>query len=109
VLVMTVSPGQGRQKFIDGIVPKIERVRAMLDSTGCGAELEVDGGFGPDTAPLVVQAGANVLVAGTAVLGVEAGIGAAIAQIRSACQVRVRADEPGPFQASRRACGAAQP
>ncbi len=83
VLVMTVNPGFGGQAFIPSMVPKIRRVRAMLDEIGSQAELEVDGGIGPETAPLVVQAGADVLVAGVAIFRSPEGIEAAIAQIRN--------------------------
>lgn len=71
LLVMTVNPGFSGQAFIDGMVPKIERAREMLDEAGSDAELEVDGGVGPDTAPRARKAGASVLVAGSAVFGAE--------------------------------------
>ena len=61
VLVMTVNPGFGGQAFIPEMVRKIENVRAMIGDR----DLEVDGGIDPNTAPLVIQAGANVLVAGS--------------------------------------------
>ncbi|MGD8399226.1 MAG: ribulose-phosphate 3-epimerase, partial [Anaerolineae bacterium] len=67
VLVMSVNPGFGGQRFIEGSVSKIREVRAMLDAANPGADLEVDGGIGPDTAGKVVAAGANVLVAGSAI------------------------------------------
>jgi len=66
VLVMTVNPGFGGQKFIP-VLDKIKDVRARIDATGRDIDLEVDGGITPETAPLVINAGANVLVAGTAV------------------------------------------
>jgi ribulose-phosphate 3-epimerase len=84
VLVMTVNPGFGGQTFISSMVPKIRRVRSMLDALGSGAELEVDGGIGPETTPLVVEAGARVLVCGSAVFHAAGGISAAIAAIRQA-------------------------
>jgi ribulose-phosphate 3-epimerase len=84
VLVMTVNPGFGGQTFISSMLPKIRRVRAMLDALGSEAELEVDGGIGPETAPLVVEAGARVLVCGSAVFHAAEGIAAAIAAIREA-------------------------
>jgi len=84
VLVMTVNPGFGGQAFIESMLPKIRRVRAMLDQIGSQAELEVDGGIDPGTAPLAVQAGANVLVAGSAIFGAEEGIAKAIAALRDA-------------------------
>ena len=67
VLVMTVNPGFGGQKFLAGMLPKIRRVRHMIDQVCPGCDLEVDGGLEPHTAPLVVEAGATVLVAGSAI------------------------------------------
>ena len=83
-LVMTVNPGFGGQAFIEGALPKIERVRAMRDELGSQAEIEVDGGIGPGTAAPVVQAGARVLVAGSAIFDAPEGIANAIAGIRRA-------------------------
>lgn len=65
VLVMTVNPGFGGQVFIDSQLQKIRKVREMIDNTGRQINLEVDGGITPETAVLVREAGANVLVAGT--------------------------------------------
>ena len=65
ILLMTVNPGFGGQAFIPAMLEKIARVRAMIGSRPI--ELEVDGGVGPDTAAACVKAGANVLVAGSAV------------------------------------------
>jgi ribulose-phosphate 3-epimerase len=79
VLVMTVNPGFGGQEFLAGMLPKIRRVRRMIEETRGDCELEVDGGIEPHTAPLVVEAGARVLVAGSAVFrapgGATAGMG----------------------------------
>ncbi|MFZ5646534.1 MAG: ribulose-phosphate 3-epimerase [Bacillota bacterium] len=69
VLVMTVNPGFGGQEFIREMLPKIRVVRGMLSSVGSGAEIQVDGGIGPATAPLVAREGATVLVAGSSVFG----------------------------------------
>lgn len=66
ILVMTVNPGFGGQKFIESQLPKIERLRKLIDQTGKDIDLEVDGGVDAATAPRVIAAGANVLVAGTA-------------------------------------------
>lgn len=66
ILVMTVNPGFGGQKFIP-VMDKIADVRARINATGRDIDLEVDGGITAETAPLVIKAGANVLVAGTAV------------------------------------------
>ncbi|NBC37885.1 ribulose-phosphate 3-epimerase [Novosphingobium sp. FSY-8] len=66
VLVMSVNPGFGGQKFISNQLRKIEAIRKMIDKTGRDIRLEVDGGIDTTTAPLCVNAGADVLVAGTA-------------------------------------------
>lgn len=84
VLVMTVNPGFGGQSYIESMTSKIQRVRAMLDAQNPGAELEVDGGIGPETARQVVEAGATVLVAGSAIFGTEGDVKAAIKRIRDA-------------------------
>ena len=84
VLVMSVNPGYGGQSFIPGVVGKIARMRSLLDENGYTAELEVDGGIGPKTAKTVVDAGARVLVAGSAVYGGKKSIAQAIADIRAA-------------------------
>ena len=68
VLLMSVNPGFGGQKFIN-IVPKLERLIEMCKEQGVSPLIQVDGGITPETAPLVVNAGANVLVAGSAVFG----------------------------------------
>jgi len=69
VLVMSVNPGFGGQHFLESQLPKIERVRRMIDATGRDIDLEVDGGITPDTAARAVAAGADALVAGTSVFG----------------------------------------
>jgi ribulose-phosphate 3-epimerase len=84
VLVMTVNPGFGHQHFIRGTLPKIRRVRQMIEQTNPDCELELDGGIDPDTAPLGVAAGANVLVAGSAIFGAEDGVAAAMKRLRAA-------------------------
>jgi ribulose-phosphate 3-epimerase len=66
ILVMTVNPGFGGQSFIDGQRAKMREARAMIDRSGRAIELEVDGGINGQTAALAVEAGADVLVAGTA-------------------------------------------
>ncbi|WP_235536724.1 ribulose-phosphate 3-epimerase, partial [Phenylobacterium sp. Root700] len=67
ILVMSINPGFGGQKFMHSQLRKIETLRKMIDATGRHIELEVDGGVTPETAPLCVSAGATALVAGTAV------------------------------------------
>jgi ribulose-phosphate 3-epimerase len=71
ILCMTVHPGFGGQSFMAEVLPKIARTRQELDRRGLAAELEVDGGIDEETAPLVVAAGARVLVAGSAVFGAD--------------------------------------
>jgi ribulose-phosphate 3-epimerase len=71
LLCMTVHPGFGGQEFMHEVLPKIERLRAELDRRELRAALQVDGGIDERTAPLVVAAGARVLVAGSAVFGHE--------------------------------------
>lgn len=66
VLVMSVNPGFGGQSFIDSQLRKVEAIRRLIDATGREIHLEVDGGVNPDTARLCVDAGADVLVAGSA-------------------------------------------
>lgn len=84
VLLMTVNPGFGGQKFISSVLDKIGQVRRLLVERGLShADVEVDGGINAQTAALVAQAGANVLVAGSAVFG-QADRQAAMAAIREA-------------------------
>jgi ribulose-phosphate 3-epimerase len=82
VLVMTVNPGFGGQHFIAGMLGKIRRVRELIDRVKPDCELELDGGIDPVTARQGVAAGANVLVAGTAIYGDPAGVAAAMDQLR---------------------------
>ncbi len=67
VLLMTVNPGFGGQKFIHSVLPKIKQVAEMVKERNLEVEIEVDGGVNAETARLCVEAGANVLVAGSAV------------------------------------------
>lgn len=82
VLLMTVNPGFGGQKYIHSVTSKITKVREMLDEAGSGAELEVDGGINADTAPIAVEAGARVLVAGSAVFNDRESVAGAIGRLR---------------------------
>ncbi|HEY7315443.1 MAG TPA: ribulose-phosphate 3-epimerase [Gemmataceae bacterium] len=84
VLVMTVNPGFGGQKFIPSTVNKIRRVRQMIDHTRPDTELEVDGGIDAETAPAAVEAGARVLVAGSAIFGAAEGVPTAMKRLRDA-------------------------
>ncbi len=67
ILVMSVNPGFGGQKFISAVLPKIAAIRRMIDDSGLDIALQVDGGVNPDTAKYVLKEGADVLVAGDAV------------------------------------------
>ena len=78
VLVMTVNPGFGGQEFIPATLSKLRQLRSTFVERGLDCELEVDGGIHHETAPLVVGAGANVLVAGSAVFGVPGGVKRAV-------------------------------
>jgi ribulose-phosphate 3-epimerase len=84
VLVMTVNPGFGHQHFLRSTLPKIRRVAQMIEQIKPGCELSVDGGIDEETAPLVVDAGANVLVAGTSVFGTDKSIAASMELLREA-------------------------
>jgi ribulose-phosphate 3-epimerase len=82
VMVMTVNPGFGGQAFLPSMLAKIATVRAMIDATGRDIRLEIDGGVAPGTARQVMEAGADTLVAGTAVFGAR-DYAAAIAGLRA--------------------------
>ena len=84
VLVMTVDPGFGHQQFIRATLPKIERVRELTERHKPGCDVEVDGGIDATTAPLVVRAGATVLVAGSAIFGDRDGVASAMKRLRAA-------------------------
>lgn len=85
VNVMTVNPGFGGQRFISGMLPKIAELRALADAIGRPVDIEVDGGINAETARTAVQAGANVLVVGTALFqapdGLDAGMRALMAAL----------------------------
>jgi ribulose-phosphate 3-epimerase len=83
VLVMTVNPGFGGQAFIQNTLHKIRLVRQTIDLFQPTCELEVDGGIDADTAPHVVEAGARVLVAGSAIFHARDGVAAALQLLRA--------------------------
>ena len=83
VLMMTVNPGFGHQHFLRTTLQKIRRVRQMIEEINSGCDVEVDGGIDAETAPLVVAAGANVLVAGTAIFGESEGVAASMDRLRA--------------------------
>jgi ribulose-phosphate 3-epimerase len=81
ILVMTVNPGFGGQQFLESQLPKIAALRRMIDASGRSIALSVDGGVTPETAPRIIDAGADTLVAGTALFGAP-DYAAAIAALR---------------------------
>jgi ribulose-phosphate 3-epimerase len=84
VLVMTVNPGFGHQQFLRTTLLKIQRVRELIERLKPGCDVEVDGGIDATTAPLVVRAGATVLVAGSAIFGDRDGVATAMKRLRTA-------------------------
>lgn len=90
VLVMTVNPGFGGQEFIRSALRKVRKVRRMSADLGVqGLRVQVDGGVNPDTAPLAVDAGADVLVAGSAVFGGPGSVADAFGALRDAVAAKV--------------------
>lgn len=83
VLIMTVNPGFGGQKFLPQTLSKIRTVAAMIKNMHLQTEIEVDGGIDAQSAPLVVDAGANVLVAGSAIFGDKDGILGGVKKIQT--------------------------
>ncbi|HJT58529.1 MAG TPA: ribulose-phosphate 3-epimerase [Ktedonobacteraceae bacterium] len=84
VLIMTVNPGFGGQEFIAEMLPKIARLRQMISQSGLHCDIEVDGGIHEGTVPGVVQAGANLLVAGSAVYNQHESVAQAMTRLRNA-------------------------
>lgn len=89
-LLMTVNPGYAGQRFIRSVLPKIRQVGSRLAERAGPADLQVDGGINETTAPEVVAAGANVLVAASAIFRGEGGIEASLARLRDAANARRR-------------------
>jgi ribulose-phosphate 3-epimerase len=95
VLVMTVNPGFGHQPFIHTTLPKVRRVHQMIAQSKLGCDLEVDGGIDESTAPLVVAAGANVLVAGSSIFNERDGVATAMQRLRAAAHQVMTGHERG--------------
>ena len=74
VMVMAVNPGWSGQPFIEGVLPKVRRLRRLIDEMRLAVEIEVDGGISPETAPLAISAGACVLVAASSVFNERASV-----------------------------------
>ena len=85
VLLMTVNPGFGGQKFITEVMPKLRKLKAILEENKLDVDIQVDGGVTSETAPEVVSAGANILVAGSAIFG-KPDIKIAVEAIRNSIQ-----------------------
>ena len=81
-LIMSVDPGFGGQEFIEDVLPKVRRLRRLLDERGLAVEVAIDGGITPETAPRCVEAGVRVLVAGTAIFNERASIAENMARLR---------------------------
>ncbi len=92
VLVMSVNPGLGGQSFIENSLDKISRMQNLILETGSNTEIEVDGGIKADTVARVVSAGANVLVAGSAVFNDNVTVAESIRDIRSRYQIKTKKD-----------------
>lgn len=86
LLIMTVNPGFGGQSFIESMIPKIARARRMADDAGVDLDIAVDGGIDVTTAPRVVRAGANLLIAGTAVFDNGTPVMEACTALRSSAE-----------------------
>ena len=86
ILIMTVNPGFGGQSFIEAMIPKITDARKMADAAGVDIDIAVDGGIDVNTAPRVVEAGANFLVAGSSIFGSKLGVYAACTALRESIQ-----------------------
>lgn len=82
ILLMSVNPGFGGQRFIEASVEKVRRLRQRITECGAQAEVEIDGGIDPATAPRVVAAGATMLVAGSAVFRAPGGAGEGVRRLR---------------------------
>src|SRR5262249_56278414 len=87
VLIMTVNPGFGHQHFIQSTLPKVKRVRQMIEQSKRACQIEVDGGIDPQTAPLAVAAGADVLVAGSAGFNETESVTAAMRRLQEAALI----------------------
>ena len=81
-LIMSVDPGFGGQEFIEDVLPKVRRLRRLLDEQGLAVELAIDGGITAETAPRCVEAGVRVLVAGTAIFNEKGSVAENMARLR---------------------------
>ena len=96
VLAMTVNPGYGGQAFIPGVLSKVKRLRKMIDDAGLATELEVDGGIKPDNVATLMDAGATVIVAGSAVYNNRVNIKAGVGEMRTGMSASSRSTAGSP-------------
>src|SRR5579863_9920190 len=89
ILIMTVNPGFGGQDFIPEMLPKIASLRQILTQRGLSCDIEVDGGIHEQTVPRVIKAGANLLVAGSAVYNEKESVTVALSRLRNATAIQV--------------------
>jgi len=92
VLLMTVNPGYAGQQFIPSVLSKVRQVRSLIQERGLELDLQVDGGINESTAPRVVDAGANVLVAASAIFKGEGGPEAAARRLKAAANATAKAE-----------------
>ena len=90
VLVMTVNPGFGGQAYLASMEPKVAEVRRLIDERGLDVDVEVDGGISPSTVSGATAAGANVLVAGSALYRDPEGLAHAVAELRALAEAAQR-------------------
>ena len=90
VLVMTVNPGFGGQRFIPSTLDKIRKLRQIITSKSFGARIEVDGGIGPDNLQQVLDAGADVIVVGSAIFKAERGASEVVEELKAISQKHLR-------------------
>ncbi|MGI8709619.1 MAG: ribulose-phosphate 3-epimerase [Acidimicrobiales bacterium] len=93
VLIMTVNPGFGGQAYLSSMEPKVAELRALILDRGLDVDVEVDGGIAPETVAGAVAAGANVLVAGSALFRDPEGLGHAVSELRSRAEAAQRRGE----------------
>lgn len=86
LLVMSINPGWGGQPHMPEVLPKVRRIRQMIDAGGYRCELEIDGGINEETARAAVEAGCDVLVAGTAIFNPRLAVADAVAQLRRSAE-----------------------
>ena len=90
VLIMSVNPGFGGQAYIPTMEPKVRALRNMIDASGCDVDIEIDGGISPKTIAGAAAAGANVFVAGTALIKHADGLERGTADLRSRAEAALR-------------------